>query len=124
MSSMFKDTLNWSYKTKHSFRIIIVGAGVAGLTTALGLKRSGHDVEIFEQVHEIREVGAGIQMAPNNTRVLGRFGCLDEIMKSSNILKTNSLRRWQNNEELGAAPLMPEVAKKSIHGCLLMKLMF
>ena len=110
MSSHFQDTLKWDYKSKHCFKVIIVGAGIAGLSTALGLKRSGHDVQVLEQVHEIAEVGAGIQMAPNNTRIFARFGVLDEVMKYSTAMERNSLRRWQNNEEIGTSELMPKVS--------------
>ena len=74
-----------------------------------GLKQSGHDVIILEQVPHIAEVGAGIQMAPNAARILGRFGLLGKVMEKANVLEKNSLRRYANNEELGTAPLMPEV---------------
>lgn len=82
------------------------------LTSCAGLKRSGHSVTILEQVKKIGEVGAGIQMAPNNMRILGRFGVLPDLMKHVNLLEANSLRRWKNNEELGAAPLMPKIAEQ------------
>lgn len=108
----FKDDLEWSGKGNISLRIIIVGAGIAGLTAGIGLKRVGHDVTILEQVSEIAEVGAGIQMAPNNTRILGRFGCLEDIMKQTTLLEKNSLRRWKDNEELGTAPLMPQIGQR------------
>ena len=64
---------------------------------------------ILEQVSQIGEVGAGIQMAPNAARILGRFGLLQNIMESANVLKESSSRRWQNNEKIGTAPLMPKV---------------
>lgn len=57
-------------------------------------------------------MGAGIQMAPNNMRILGRFGILPEIVKYCSFMKNNSLRRWQDNSELGTAPLMPAIAEK------------
>jgi salicylate hydroxylase len=63
-------------------------------------------------VPEITEIGAGIQLAPNSTRILGRFGVLPKIMKPCNFIKRNSLRSWKDNEELGTAPLMPVVAEK------------
>lgn len=66
---------------------------------------------ILEQVKEIAEVGAGIQMAPNNMRILGRLGVLPELMKYVNLLESNSLRRWKDNEELGSAPLMPKIGE-------------
>jgi len=46
---------------------------------------------------EIAEVGAGIQMATNAARILGRF---------------DSLRRYKNDEEIGSVPLMPEIGEK------------
>lgn len=45
-------------------------------------------------------------------RILGRLGVLDEVAAKCNFLERNSLRRWQDNEELGTAPLMPDIAKK------------
>ncbi|KAK5128204.1 hypothetical protein LTR85_002871 [Meristemomyces frigidus] len=108
----YHDTWKLGIQPEKRLKVIIIGAGVAGLTAGIGLKRSGHDVTILEQVREIAEVGAGIQMAPNNTRILGRFDVLSEIVKTCNFMKKNSLRRWQNNEELGTAPLMPVIADK------------
>lgn len=58
------------------------------------------------------EVGAGIQIAPNAARILGRFGLLEKIMGCANVLEKNSLRRWQNNKEIGTAPLMPKIGEK------------
>lgn len=48
-------------------------------------------------------------MAPNAARILDRLGLLDKVMEKANILEENSLRRYANNQELGTAPLMPEV---------------
>ena len=76
------------------------------------MKRSGHNVVILEQVKEIGEVGAGIQMAPNNMRILGRFGVLPELMKFVNLLESVSLRRWDDNALIGAVPLMPQIGAK------------
>lgn len=106
----FKDDLDWSFQAKHSFKIIIVGTGIAGLAAAIGLKKAGHDVVILEQLHEIGEVGAGIQMAPNAARIMRRFDLLEKIKKKSNVLEKNSLRRWKDDTELGTAPLMPAVS--------------
>ncbi|KAG9691592.1 FAD/NAD(P)-binding domain-containing protein, partial [Aureobasidium melanogenum] len=106
----YKD--DWeAQQPEKKLRVIIVGAGIAGLTTAIGLKQSGHTPIVLEQVKEIAEVGAGIQLAPNNTRILGRFGCLPQLMEKTNLLQRNSLRRWKDNDELGTAPLMPGVAE-------------
>ena len=55
-------------------RILIAGGGIGGLTAALCLARKGFDVEVFEQAPEFSEIGAGIQLSPNCTRVLHHLG--------------------------------------------------
>lgn len=109
-----KSDFDWQ-KHAHAarpLRVIIVGAGIAGLAAGLGLKQTGHDVTILEQVREIAEVGAGIQMAPNAARILARFGILEEVLKDATLLEKNSLRRYADDEELGTAPLMPAIGEK------------
>jgi salicylate hydroxylase len=104
------DDWDWSFRAIHSLNIVIVGAGIAALTSAIGLKKAGHDVTILEQAREITDVGAGIQMAPNATRIMRRLGLLDQIMAKSNELQATSLRRWQDDRELGSVPMMPSVS--------------
>jgi 2-polyprenyl-6-methoxyphenol hydroxylase-like FAD-dependent oxidoreductase len=55
-------------------KAVIIGAGIAGLTTAIALRRAGIDVEIYEKVRELREVGAGISLWANAIRALDRLG--------------------------------------------------
>jgi salicylate hydroxylase len=52
----------------------VIGAGIGGLTAALALARAGLAVRVYEQAPALREVGAGIQLAPNATRILHRLG--------------------------------------------------
>ena len=54
--------------------VIISGAGIAGLATALALRQRGVAVTVLEQVVQLREVGAGLQIAPNGSRVLQALG--------------------------------------------------
>ena len=46
-------------------KVIIIGAGMGGLSAGIALKRIGYDVEIYEQVLEIRPVGAAISVWSN-----------------------------------------------------------
>ncbi|KAH0615159.1 uncharacterized protein H6S33_000795 [Morchella sextelata] len=55
-------------------KVLIVGAGIAGLSLAIALRKRGVVVEIFERTPELSEVGAAISVAPNSTRVLLSFG--------------------------------------------------
>ena len=54
--------------------VLIAGAGIAGLCTALALLQRGVDVTVFEQADTLRELGAGVQLSPNGTRVLLSLG--------------------------------------------------
>ncbi len=59
--------------------VIITGAGIAGLTTALCLARAGLNVTIFERSKELEEAGAGIQLTPNAARILIGLGLENEL---------------------------------------------
>ncbi|KAK3383143.1 hypothetical protein B0T24DRAFT_36373 [Lasiosphaeria ovina] len=58
--------------------IVIIGAGIGGLTAAIGLRRNGHNVQIFEQSRLAGELGAAVHLAPNANGILRRWGILGE----------------------------------------------
>ena len=60
--------------------VLIAGAGLGGLTTALALIQRGHRVRLYEQATELKEVGAGVQIGPNGSRLLISLG-LREAME-------------------------------------------
>lgn len=60
-------------------KAMIAGGGIGGIATALALVQRGWDVVVFEQATQIREVGAGIQVSPNGTRVLSALGIYDAL---------------------------------------------
>lgn len=55
-------------------KVLIAGAGIGGLTTAIALARDGHSVTVVERNHELSPVGAGIVIAPNAAHILGALG--------------------------------------------------
>ena len=63
---------------------IIVGAGIGGLTTALYLHRAGIDVQIYESVKTLKELGVGINLLPHSVRILWDLG-LQEALDNSAI---------------------------------------
>jgi len=79
-------------------KVIIVGGGIGGLSAALSLLKRGVDVEVYEQAAELREVGAGIQVSSNGTRVLYALG-LEEALKQVQVLPSKRvIRHWQTGE--------------------------
>jgi len=63
--------------------VVIIGAGVGGITLALLLSRSGIDAEVLEQSAELHEVGAAIGLAGNGARVLRHLGLGDGLAQAS-----------------------------------------
>ncbi|KAI9172761.1 FAD-dependent monooxygenase OpS4 [Paramyrothecium foliicola] len=63
--------------------IIIVGAGLSGLASAVAARLSGHHVTVFESAKELREVGAGLQVTPNASKILQQWGLPDSLWASA-----------------------------------------
>ncbi len=61
--------------------VLVVGGGMAGLAGALALRENGANVTLVERAPEFGEVGAGLQMAPNASRVLKRWGLLEKALE-------------------------------------------
>jgi 2-polyprenyl-6-methoxyphenol hydroxylase-like FAD-dependent oxidoreductase len=59
---------------------IVIGGGIGGLSCAVGLSRKGVRVRLYEKSAEFGEVGAGLQLAPNCTRILNDYGLLAEAI--------------------------------------------
>ncbi|GKU11440.1 unnamed protein product [Fusarium langsethiae] len=97
----------YSQRAARPLNVIIVGAGIGGLTAGISLSQTGHSVTILERVNKIDEVGAGIQLAPNASRILNRLGVLEEIMEHATVLERVSIRRYSGDDELSTVPLMP-----------------
>lgn len=82
-------------------KITILGAGVAGVCTAIALKLRGFDVCIYERHSEPSNIGAGIVLWPNAAYVLDQLGVLDDIRSVSG-LPTKMQRLSSVGEDLGA----------------------
>jgi salicylate hydroxylase len=81
-----------------SDKIIIIGGGIGGLTAALALLRQGFDVDVYEQSPELREVGAGVQMGPNGTRVLHALGLEEPLSRIQFAPARREIRMWNTGE--------------------------
>lgn len=86
---------NWRDNRRKAVKplnVIIVGAGIGGLAAGIALAKTGHVVQILESASTIEDVGAGIQIAPNASRILHRLGVLKEVMDSATVLERVSVR--------------------------------
>ncbi|KAG2015096.1 salicylate hydroxylase [Coprinopsis cinerea AmutBmut pab1-1] len=84
-----------------SLNIIVIGAGIGGLATAFLLGKAGHKVTIVEAASQLGEVGAGIQLSPNVTRLLIRWGVGDKLAEIAVVPQNLTLRRYENGEVVG-----------------------
>ena len=85
--------------------VAVIGGGIGGTAAALSLLQSGLDVHVYEQARELREVGAGIQVSPNASRVLHRLGLADTLARLGVKPLAFHQRRWQDGRTLLRTPL-------------------
>jgi salicylate hydroxylase len=79
-------------------KVVIIGGGIGGLAAALALLRRGLDVEICEQAPQLKEVGAGIQISSNGTRVLYALGLEDALARVQVLPQRRVIRHWSSGE--------------------------
>ena len=67
----------------HREAILIVGGGIGGMAVALSFAQAGIPVKLIEKNPEFAEVGAGMQLAPNCSRLLDRLGILQQVQTNA-----------------------------------------
>ena len=76
-------------------RVLIVGAGIGGLTAAIALRRAGIEAVVLERAPELREVGAGISLWPNAIHAFRRLGVGESVEASGARVGDTDIRVWQ-----------------------------
>ncbi len=87
--------------------ISIIGAGIGGLTLALGLLRAGRAVEVYEQAPVLGDVGAGLSISPNAALGLDYLGMIDFMEANSNAPLWQYTHHGETNEVLVAIDRHP-----------------
>ena len=81
-------------------KIAIIGGGIGGLTAANSLLQAGFDVQVYEQSRLLSEVGAGINISPNASRILNRLGLGEECARVAYRSPFFPQRRWDDGRTL------------------------
>ena len=85
--------------------VAVVGGGIGGLTAAISLLQAGFDVQVYEQARWLSEVGAGINIGPNASRLLIRLGLGSELAELAFRAPFFHQRRWHDGRTLTRTPL-------------------
>jgi salicylate hydroxylase len=89
-------------------RLLIAGGGIGGLAAALAAARARWQVQVLEQAAVFSEVGAGVQLGPNATRVLRDLGQLDAVRQAACVPQRLVARDALRGDALGSLPLGPD----------------
>jgi salicylate hydroxylase len=87
------------------FRVLIAGGGIGGITALLALRRRGIDAELFEQAAAFSQVGAGLQVSGNATRILRALGLGEALARVAYYPQGRDYRAWDNGDRLYYTPL-------------------
>ncbi|MFZ6645874.1 FAD-dependent monooxygenase [Undibacterium sp. TJN25] len=79
-------------------KIVIIGAGLGGLTAANALLDRGFDVTVLEQAAQLKEIGAGVQLSSNATGVLYRLGLGPTLEKIASEPAGKRVRLWNTGQ--------------------------
>jgi salicylate hydroxylase len=91
--------------------VLIAGGGIGGMTAALCLAKQGYQVAVFEQT-EFTEVGAGLQLSPNCTRVLHDLGLESQLREVAFVPQATQMRDWRTGKLLASNPLGDEIRQR------------
>jgi len=93
-------------------RVVVAGGGMGGLAAAVACTRAGWQAKVYEQAREFSEVGAGIQLGPNATRILAGWGLEQALLNVAARPRRLRVRSAYNGWELGRMELGAEFAQR------------
>ncbi len=91
--------------------LLIAGGGIAGMAAGLAAVRAGWHASVFERSAEFSEVGAGVQLGPNVTRILQAWGLSDALQHVAAFPSHLHARSLPSGEVLATLPLKDATAK-------------
>lgn len=88
-----------------STSVAVVGAGLGGLAAALALTRAGFEVTVYEQAAEFGEVGVGLHLAPNGSRILRNWGLAEALEAAAVRPEALEIRQWDDGRTIVRQPM-------------------
>jgi salicylate hydroxylase len=85
-------------------KVIVVGAGLGGLTAAAALAQRGIEFTLLEQASQLGEIGAGVQLAPNAMKVLRALGLERQAAEVGFEPGAHVIRNWKSSQVLARTP--------------------
>ena len=95
-----------------ALQVVVAGGGIGGLAAALAASRAGCDVRLLERAAAFSEVGAGVQLGPNVTRLLHAWGLNDALTAVAAFPERLQVRSAAGGEVLGELPLGQAMAMR------------
>lgn len=94
-------TVSCGFKASLRLNILIIGCGIGGLSAAYCLSQAGHHITIVESASSISEIGAGVQISPNASRLLSRWGLASKLAEAGVEPDGVKFRRYDDGEVIG-----------------------
>ena len=92
--------------------MLVAGGGIGGLATALACNRAGWRARVFERAPAFSEVGAGLQLGPNATRILHGWGLSEALRELAFFPPWIAVRSARDDRPLARMPLGDDIARR------------
>ena len=93
-------------------QVLVAGGGIGGMAAGIACARQGHTVRVFEQYGVLGDVGAGVQLGPNATRILQSWGLLEALTPLASQPENLVVRSVSTGRILATLPLGATAAKR------------
>lgn len=89
-------------------KVIIIGAGIGGLCTAIALQKLGYEVNVYEKFEEVKKLGAGILLQPNTIKALRKIGIAEEVNSKGFLLNALEVK-LANGDKMGDLSVQKQI---------------
>ncbi|WP_448570312.1 FAD-dependent urate hydroxylase HpxO [Trichothermofontia sp.] len=98
----------------YNLKVVIIGAGIGGLTTGIALRRLGYQVDVYDKASALRPAGAGISLWSNGVKVLNYLGLGEAIARIGGQMERMEYRSHQDEclSAIDLAPLFLQVGQR------------